>query len=145
VENGMQVCNLSLGTTNRDFFARLHELADAAWFRNLVLVAAANNVSRRSFPSVYASVISVASHDAGDPEVFYCNPAPPAEFGAQGVNVRVPWVGGGWLRMTGNSLAAPHVTGMVARLLAKHPDLTPAQVKTVLRELADNAGEVVTR
>jgi subtilisin len=40
---------------------------------------------------------------------------------------------------TGNSFAAPHVTGLVARLLSKHPDLTPYEVKTVLRAVASNA------
>ena len=28
IDNGMQVCNLSLGTTKRDFFGIFHELAD---------------------------------------------------------------------------------------------------------------------
>jgi hypothetical protein len=32
------------------------------------------------------------------------------------------------------------VTGLVARLLAKHPELTPYQVKAVLRSIAANAG-----
>ena len=40
---------------------------------------------------------------------------------------------------TGNSNAAPHVTGLVARLLSKHPHLTPYEVKTVLRAVAGNA------
>ena len=44
IENGMQVCNMSLGTTKKDFFALLHELADTAYFRNVKLVTAANNV-----------------------------------------------------------------------------------------------------
>jgi subtilisin family serine protease len=43
------------------------------------------------------------------------------------------------IRATGNSFAAPHITGLVARLLSKHPGLTPFQVKTVLHSLATNA------
>ena len=50
----MHVCNLSLGTTKRDFYALLHELADEAYFRNMMLVTAANNMpmpaSRRRTP-----------------------------------------------------------------------------------------------
>ncbi len=41
--------------------------------------------------------------------------------------------------MTGNSFAAPHITGVVALLLAKHPDLRPYEVKAVLAALARNA------
>ncbi|MGK5171236.1 S8 family serine peptidase [Geodermatophilus sp. CPCC 205761] len=40
--------------------------------------------------------------------------------------------------MTGNSFAAAHVSGLVARILSKRPGLTPFQMKTVLHALADN-------
>ena len=41
--------------------------------------------------------------------------------------------------MTGNSFAAPHITGIVALLLSKHPGLRPYEVKSVLAALARNA------
>jgi subtilisin len=138
IENGMQVCNLSLGTTHRDFYGVLHELADLAYFRNVVLVAAANNLPLASFPSEYASVISVAAHDGHDPYRFSYNPRPPIEFGAPGVEVQVAWLDGGWLTGTGNSYAAPHIAGIVAKILAKHPKLTPFEVKSILKALAAN-------
>jgi subtilisin family serine protease len=138
IENGMQVCNLSLGTTKRDFFAALHELADLAYYRNTILVAAANNMPIPSFPSMYSSVISVASHDVRDDDLFYYNPAPPVEYGALGIDVRVPWRNGAWMTVTGNSFAAPHITGLVARILGKRPQLTLFQVKGILRALAGN-------
>ncbi|MEA2594371.1 MAG: hypothetical protein QOF01_840 [Thermomicrobiales bacterium] len=138
IENGMRVCNLSLGTTRKDFFAELHELADLAYFRSVTLVTAANNMPVPSFPSIYASVLSVAAHEGTDPEVFYYNPKPPVEFGAPGIKVRVPWLNGGWITPTGNSFAAPHITGLVARILAKHPDLTTFQVKALMCALAAN-------
>jgi subtilisin len=140
IENGMNVCNLSLGTTKRDLFGLFHELADEAYFRNTVLVTAANNMPIPSFPSLYASVLSVASHEGRDSEVFFCNPTPPVEFYAPGVELRVAWSGGGWLTTTGNSFAAPHITGMAARILGKHPGLTVSQTKIVLRALASNVG-----
>lgn len=138
VEHGMHAANLSLGTTKRDFFALFHELADAAYFTNLILVTAANNMPVVSFPSLYASVVSVASQLDQDPYRFSYNPEPPVEFGAPGIDVRVPWLQGGWITATGNSYAAPHVTGLVCRILGKHPGLTPYQMKTVLRATAYN-------
>jgi subtilisin family serine protease len=138
IEHGMQVCNLSLGTTKKDFFGLFHELADLAYFRNVALVAAANNMPVPSFPSVYAAVLSVAADDDADAERFYYNPSPPVEFGAPGIDVRVAWLDGQWLTATGNSFAAPHVTGLVARILGKHPGLTVFQLKTILRALAAN-------
>jgi subtilisin family serine protease len=134
----MHVCNLSLGTNKPEFFDALHELADEAYFRNVVLVTAANNLPAPSFPSVYASVISVAAHGVQDPHLFYYNPNPPVEFGALGMGVRVAWHDKTSITATGNSFAAPHITGVVARILSKHPELTTFQVKMVLRALAAN-------
>jgi subtilisin len=138
IEQGAQVCNVSMGTTKKDYFAPLHEVADLAYFRNVMLVVAANNMPIPSFPSLYASVISVASHDEKDPYRFYYNPTPPVEFGAPGIDVRVPWLNNSWITATGNSFAAPHITGIVAKIRAKHPNLTVFQMKTVLRALAAN-------
>ena len=65
--------------------------------------------------------------------------APPTDVGAPGIDIRVPWLSGSTIVSTGNSFAAPHVTGLVARLLSKHPHLKPYEVKTVLRAVASNA------
>jgi subtilisin len=138
IEHGMAVANLSLGTTRREFFSTLHELTDEAYFRHVVLVTAANNFPIPSFPCEYASVVSVASHETNDPYLFYYNPAPPTEFGAFGIDVPAAWKGGGVSKVTGNSVAAPHITGIVARILEKRPSLTVFQVKAILRALSAN-------
>ena len=138
----MHVCNLSLGTTKRDFFSALHEVADQAYFRHTTLVTAANNMPIPSFPSMYASVISVAAHHEQDPQRFYYNPQPPVEFGASGIDVRVAWLQQKWSTVTGNSFAAPHITGIVAKLLGEHPNLTPFQIKTMLMALSANTAVV---
>ncbi len=138
LDNGMQVCNMSLGTTKADFFSTLHELADRAYFQNVMLVTAANNMPIPSFPSVYSSVISVAAHDVEDPYLFYYNPHPPVEFGAPGINVRVAWQNRDYLTATGNSFACPHITGLVTKILGQHPGLTVFQMKMILRALCAN-------
>ncbi len=134
----MDVCNVSMGTTKKNFFAALHNLADKAYFRNTVLVTAANNMPAPSFPSLYSSVVSVASHDGKDPYLFYYNPSSPVEFGAPGIDVRVAWADGGWITAAGNNFAAPHISGIAAKIHGKHLGLTPFQMKTVLRVLSAN-------
>ena len=52
--------------------------------------------------------------------------------------MRVAWRDGGWLTATGNSFAAPHISGLVARILAKHPGLAVFHVKAILRAVAAN-------
>ena len=138
IEQGMDVCSMSLGTTKKDFFGILHEMADEAYFKRIMLVTAANNMPIPSFPSVYSSVISVGSHAIDDPFLFYYNPQPPVEFGAHGVDVRVAWQDGATITATGNSYAAPHIAGVIARILGKHPGLTVFQMKFILRALSAN-------
>lgn len=138
IENDMQVVNLSLGTSRRDYFAELHDLVDQAYFKGIVLVSAVNNLPVESYPSQYSSVFSVAAHDGLDPYHYDYNPTPPVEFGAPGIDIEVPWLRGGTIRATGNSFAAAHISGLVTRFLSRHPGATPFQVKTVLQALADN-------
>jgi subtilisin family serine protease len=103
-----------------------------------VLVASAHNMPVESFPWRFSSVISVGSHESQDPMTFYFNPEPPVEFFARGLEVDVAWLGGSTLRTTGNSFATPHVTGLCALVLSKHPELTPFQLKSVLSLTANN-------
>jgi subtilisin family serine protease len=102
------------------------------------LVCAASNYPEASYPSLYASVFSVAAHEGTDPFTFYYNPTPPVEFGAPGIELDVPWNNKMYVNSTGNSFAAPHIAGIVTLIRAKHPELTPFQVKTVLQACASN-------
>ncbi|HET8652766.1 MAG TPA: S8 family serine peptidase [Gaiellaceae bacterium] len=138
VEQGFQVINMSLSTTKSQFAGLLHEVADTAYFRRTVLVASAHNMPVESYPWRFSSVISVGSHEEPDAETFYYNPSPPVEFFARGVDVEVAWLGGSRARSTGNSFATPHMTGICALILGRHPELTPFQLKSALYLTANN-------
>jgi subtilisin family serine protease len=138
IEQGASVVNLSLSSKSEAMFGTFHELADAAYFANVLLVSAANNVPGASYPSLFAAVVSVASHDVADPWTLYYNPSPPVEFGAYGLDVDVAWRDGGRIIATGNSFAAPHVAGLATLVRSKHPGITPFEVKTILAAVADN-------
>ncbi|CAN5125449.1 hypothetical protein BH23ACT9_BH23ACT9_13950 [soil metagenome] len=145
VEQGFDIVNLSLGTTRQDWALPFYEVCDQAYFAGTTVVTAANNVARSSWPSLIGSVISVACNNATQPERFHFNPQPPTEFLARGVDVDVAWRHGSRIRGTGNSYAAPHITGMAARILSKHPGLRPFQLKAVLWASAANVVEAPTR
>jgi subtilisin family serine protease len=139
IDHEMDVVNLSLSSRSRSMVEIFYELVDAAAFGNVMLVSAVNNVPAPSYPSQFAGVFSVAAYPGRDPERFVVNPSPPVEFGAPGIDLEVPWSDGGRIVATGNSFAAPHIAGLVTRIVGAHPGVTPAEVKTVLRALADNA------
>jgi len=140
VEQGFDVINMSLSTTKRQFAGLLHELADSAYFRRTVLVASAHNMPVESYPWRFSSVISVGSHEEPDPLTFFYNPSPPVEFFARGVGVEIAWLGGGTILSTGNSFATPHMSGICALIMSKHPELTPFQLKSVLYLISNNVG-----
>jgi subtilisin family serine protease len=140
VDQGFEVINMSLSTTKRQFAELLHELADTAYFRRTVLVASAHNMPVESYPWRFSSVISVGSHEETDPLTFFYNPSPPVEFFARGVGVEIAWLGGGTILSTGNSFATPHMSGICALIMSKHPELTPFQLKSVLYLIANNVG-----
>ena len=139
IERGASVVNLSLSSKSDAMFGIFHELADRAYFANVLLVCAANNVPAPSYPSLFASVVSVAAHDVADPWTWFYNPRPPVEFGAYGVDVPVAWKGGGRMIATGNSFAAPHIAGLAALIRARHPTATPFEVKAILAATATGA------
>ena len=140
VDEGFDVINMSLSTTNKQLRAYLYEAADSAYFQRTLLVASAHNMQVTSWPWRFSSVISVGSHEENDSLRFYYNPDPPVEFFARGVDVELAWMGGGTIRATGNSFATPHMSAICTLVLSKHPHLTPFQLKSVLHLIADNVG-----
>ena len=136
IEQGASVVNLSLSSRSDALFGLFHDLADRAYFANVLLVCAANNVPGNSYPSLFASVVSVAAHDLADPAAWFYNFDPPVEFGAHGVDVDVAWRDGGRMTATGNSFAAPHVAGYAALIRARHPSASPFEVKAILAATA---------
>ncbi|MFB7664180.1 S8 family serine peptidase [Kitasatospora sp. NPDC056138] len=138
IEQRFDVINLSLSTSRPQFNQILRELADDAYFGRSVIVASAHNARIESFPWRFSSVISVGSHAEDDSGLVLYNPSPPVEFFARGQAVRVAGLNGSTTRNTGNSFAAPHVTGLAALILGKHPDLTTFELKTILYLTAAN-------
>ena len=133
----IDVVNLSLSSRSDELFPIFHNIVDAAYFRGCLLVSAASNTpGEASYPSLFSSVISVASHDIPDPWTYFYNPHPPVEFGAWGVDVPVAWLNGGQIVASGNSFAAPHIAGLAALVRSKHPKLTAFELKSVLSAVA---------
>ena len=136
LDHGMDIINMSLGTSRAKYFGLLHDLADEAYFRGSILVVAASNRPVMSYPALYASVIGVAAVEEDDPLTFYYNTTPPAEFMAGGINVRVAQPGGRYAIVSGNSMACPRISAICALIRSRHPGIDTPQLKVILRELA---------
>lgn len=140
IDGGFPVINMSLGTTNPQAALRLGPLADRAFYEGRIIVAAANNHGQAAFPAQLSSVLSVGMEDFSDAGTIRYSFGDPIELGARGIYVEAPAPGGGLQLCTGTSFACPHVSGLVARLVACFPTLCAFEARTLLTLLA-RAGE----
>lgn len=137
IENKMDIINLSLGTTNQTYSNNFYNLLDRAYYENITLVAAANNEPIPSIPSILSSVISVEAIESDDTYEFYFRDSNCIEFSARGLYVKVPWINNSYMMMLGNSFAAPHISAIVALLKEKDKNLSPFEIKSILKNISN--------
>lgn len=120
IDNGMQVVNMSFGTSSD--VQSFHDAIVAAYNAGLVLVAAAGNSGPGDdtvlYPARYPEVIAVSATDKSDAVPYWSSRGPEVELAAPGVDVYSTYKGGGYATLSGTSMAAPHVTGVAALVIA---------------------------
>jgi thermitase len=140
-EQGVRVINASLGSST---YVQLEkdEIEDQG---DTLFVVAAGNEGKDvdgagpQYPCKFdsANVICVGAHHAQDKRPGFSN------FGATSVDVFAPGYDiystsrtGGYEYMSGTSMAAPHVAGLAALLLARNPSLTVDELKDAILDTA---------
>jgi subtilisin len=138
LDRGYHILNCSFGSCREDHVLLFKDWVDEAYVRSRHIVAACNNqdFNRREWPGHFPTVVTVNFAEWPSPEMFRCRAGHLVEFAARGVDVEVAWAGGGRKQVTGSSFAAPHLTGLLARLLSGMPKVTPLQAKALLQALA---------
>jgi len=138
IERGYHILNCSLGCGVPEHVLKYKSWVDEAYLKGVHVVAACNNQdsARPEWPGFFTSVLTVnMARTDQDGELFY-KPGHLVEFAARGVDVEVPWSGGGMKKVTGSSFAAPRVTGMLACMLSQTEGVTPLQAKALFHRLA---------
>jgi subtilisin family serine protease len=110
----------------------LREMLARAGARGIVLVAVVGNAGPNSpplYPGADAGVIGVTATDANDKLMPQANRGPQVAVAAPGVEILAAAPDGKYQVTSGTSVAAAHVSGVAALLLATKPNLTPAQVR----------------
>ena len=143
LENGYKLINLSLSIPSRNFLLLepLFKLCERAYEQEAIIVASRKNGQRLGMPAKFSSVIAVGEATTTDRHYLRFLEKSLIEFLARGVDVEVAVPGGTTAVRTGTSFAAPHVTGICARILEQFPGIRPYEVKTVLGALARQAAD----
>ncbi len=154
VANGARVINASWGGGN--FSAAMQAAISAANNAGVLFVAAAGNSSNNndnapSYPADYnlPNVISVAATDDADTLAGFSNfGANSVDLGAPGVRILSTVPGNAYASFNGTSMAAPHVTGVAALVIASNPGIGIPALRAALLDnvdpVADLAGRTVT-
>jgi len=115
--------------------AMVRDMLAKANARGMVLIAAVGNAGPRSpplYPAADAHVIGVTATDAEDGLMPQANRGPQVAVAAPGVEILAAAPDGGYQITSGTSVAAAHASGVVALLLARKADLTPAAARRAL-------------
>lgn len=137
---GARVINLSFAGPKDDL---LGEALTAASERGIVLVAAAGNEGPDSvplYPAAHPAVIAVTATDATDKLYDRASRGAHIAVAAPGVDILVPAPGSSYQQLSGTSLAAAHVSGVVGLILQRQPALKPSEVKLILTQTSQDLG-----
>jgi len=151
VDNGAKVINLSLGGPDSK---TVRKAVEYALYKNVVIVAAMGNDSEKvmKFPAGIPGVISVGSVDFDKSRSSFSNwgewisvvapgsmimsTLPTKEF-----NMEFEGKSRNYDYLDGTSMASPIVAGVVALMLSRNPQMTPAEVKNKLESTATDLGK----
>ena len=123
-----------LFSAGNEGFSGLRRPADRATDDYRTCAVAAVDANNPSWP--------IASFSSRGPT--YCTPGGGAaikpDIAAPGVSVRSSYPGGGYVYMSGTSMASPHVNGVVALIRQANPNLGVQEVKQIIYDSAYDLG-----
>lgn len=150
VDNGMQVVNMSLGSSSDS--QSLHDAVNAVNAAGIIQAAAAGNDGGAViYPAAYPVVIAVSAIDNTDTAASWSSRGPEVDLAAPGAGILSTYNNGYYKTLSGTSMATPHVSGAAALALTTGVGVydldgdgiwDPDEVQNKLEATADDLGAV---
>lgn len=131
------VASMSLGAS---FSSTVNAAVDNLTADGVTVVVAAGNSAADACtfsPASATTAITVGASEINDAQASYSNFGSCVELYAPGTNITSDWLSGKTNTISGTSMATPHVSGVVARMLSTAA-MTPAQVSSALIAASTN-------
>jgi subtilisin len=132
VSQGIRLVNVSIGGSGSSSYNTA--ITNAAAQGTYLIASAGNTGGAVLYPAAAPSAIAVAALDEGNGRASWSSVGPEVDFAAPGVGINSTMPGGGYGGKSGTSMAAPHVVGVAALILAVQPGLSLEGLKQKLRD-----------
>jgi len=149
-DQGAHIINLSLGSDSESRLIK--DAVNYAISKNSLVVAAAGNDGPYSgsidYPAFFKEVIGVGALDSnllvtewssrGTSSISepFVKEDGDIEFAAPGANIESTWKDGGYVILSGTSMAAPHISGLAAKLWQKDAENPADATRSLLRQFS---------
>jgi subtilisin len=134
MNHGIKIANMSLGADEGS--DPLHAAVQAALAKGMIIIAAAGNTGGSvGFPGAYPEAIAVGASDNTDKVAPFSSRGPQVAYIAPGVDIMSLKMGGGYVSLSGTSMASPHICGLAALAYAEGAT-TPAAIRAALDKAA---------
>lgn len=132
ISNDIDVINMSFGTNK--YSKILEDVIKKAYDENITLVASAGNISGYvQYPAAFSEVISVGSIDK-DLKTSEMSKETVVDVVAPGEEVNTTGFLGSYSTSSGTSIAAAHVSGLIACMKSAKKKITNAELMSVLKK-----------
>lgn len=154
IQNKIDILNLSLSISEHD--RPLELMLKKAYDNGMVIVSAAGNeggtgqMDTMTYPGKYASVIAVGAVNNSLTRDENSSIGPTLELAAPGLDIYSTYpkelddwdyVVDGYRQLSGTSMAAPHVSGVLALYKEQHPGLSNVKLREILQSTAKDLGK----
>lgn len=136
---GVQLVCMSLGSPAPS--DRVHQAIQYANQKGVIIICAAGNDGASvNFPAAFPETLAVGAVDRHGNVCEFSSRGREISVAAPGQDITSTWLANGYATISGTSMAAPFVTGVLALYLAHHGPATRAEIAGALERTCRDAG-----